>query len=218
MSRRRLLPSMACDQLQFSIGQPRGASRRSQSLCKNSVHARSAQSRGQGDSLDRDPRVSHGVHGVTDGAAAFLVQQLQGQQSARKRSRALACRARASRNQRRPGDASQSGLRERVVSHDHAGAVATARMQAPLPAACHPATKLRSLRSRPACRCPVHLPLGREWRESSKQSCSQPDSGVYSIETSGARPPPNSAACAQGSEDPYSFQPRRPRAARGNGS
>src|SRR5215813_7898141 len=29
------------------------------------------------------------------------------------------------------------------------------------------------------------------FRESSKQTCLQPDSGVYSIETSEARPPPN---------------------------
>ena len=46
-------------------------------------------------------------------------------------------------------------------------------------------------KSRPACGCPVHLLRGREWRESSKQTCLQPDSGVYSIETSEARPPPN---------------------------
>jgi hypothetical protein len=40
-------------------------------------------------------------------------------------------------------------------------------------------------RSRPACRCPVHLPLGREWRSLIAFSERVPDSGVYSIETSG---------------------------------
>ncbi len=46
--------------------------------------------------------------------------------------------------------------------------------------------------SRPACRCPVPSPirpimafLALSFRESSKQTCLQPYSGVYSIETSG---------------------------------